>query len=113
MADAEGDGQVPILAGTASRADIKPRVAVRSTEKQHQSKSKQQAKKTSEKGTTGKKLWLLNGRIYNYYKEGAREVQSQADAERIIRGEGEVRNCQSFFMLKWVTEILVFMNFPS
>ncbi|GMH32611.1 hypothetical protein BSKO_00445 [Bryopsis sp. KO-2023] len=37
----------------------------------------------------GKKLWLLNGKIYNYRKEGARQVTDQQEAERIIRTDAE------------------------
>lgn len=35
----------------------------------------------------GKPLWVLNGRVYNYRKEGATPVPNQAAAEEVVAAQ--------------------------
>lgn len=86
LADAEGDDQLSVSQAVGRKY---PETLREGSQPTHE-KRNTFTKGGSGKKTFGKKLWLLNGRIYNYKKEGAREVQSQEEADRLIRTEAEV-----------------------
>ncbi|KAL0032304.1 hypothetical protein WJX79_003738 [Trebouxia sp. C0005] len=51
--------------------------------------AEQQQQHQQQKGNKPSKQWVLDGRIYNYKKEGAVEVRSQAEAQQAVRAAAD------------------------
>ena len=66
---------LPDSAPAGGRADVQPGQPAPKTYQSH----------VQPKG--GKPLWVLNGRVYNYRKEGATPVPNEAAAEEVIAAE--------------------------
>lgn len=87
VADAEGDDQLTVSQAIGRKY---PETIREGSQRDDAQNPVMKGRNQKGKKHLGKKLWLLNGKIYNYHKEGAREVESQEEADQIIKTEDEV-----------------------